>query len=284
MRPAGFVVRSPDQVRDTVTGRLREVDVSVRASAEGPVIAICECRDRASAEDVTWIEQVVTKARDLEGSPPAVLVSSSGFSEAAREKVRSYGHDVRLVTDVSLDEFHSWFQLEHVVADETQRGLAGCDIELTGEEDAVFAPAVSKALESDGLNAPIFERATLPAVSANHIFEEWYKRTHDQIKRDVPADGKPFRRAVPITFSEPEACFCVDTETGPRPVAAVRLQVEITRSKRLVPASRVTRYSDQGGGNLAESVEFDLDSDLGTVSLHRMSEGPIHVRYRPEEP
>lgn len=283
LRPAGLHVRSPDHVRDTVTDRLREVDVAIRASATGPVVAICECRDRATAEDVTWIEQVVTKARDLEGSPPAVLVSSSGFSKAAREKARSYGHDVRLITEVTLEEFRSWLQVEHVVVEETSRGLLDCDIEPAGEDVGGFAPAVSEALAKEGLDAPIFERAQLGPVSANHIFEEWYKEKHEQVQRDVPADGRPFRRAVPITFVEPDKCFSLRTEVGVRPVAAVRLHVEISRTKRLVPASRVTRYSGEGP-RLAESVEFDLDSGLGTVSLHKMSEGPIHVRYRPDEP
>lgn len=283
LRPTGLLIRSPDHVRDTVTGRLREVDVAIRTSAKGTVLAICECRDRAIAEDVTWIEQVVTKARDLEGSPPAVLVSSSGFSKAAREKARSYGLDVRLVTEVTLEELRSWFQVEHVVLEETSRGLLGCDIELIGDDAEAFAQTVSETLAKEGLEAPIFERAQLGPVSAIHIFEEWYKEKHERVQRDVPADDRPFRREVPINFLEPEECFSVRTDIGPRPVAAVRLHVEITRTKRLVPASRVTRYSDQGA-QLAESVEFDLDSDLGTVSLHKMSKGPIHVRYRPDEP
>lgn len=282
LRPSGLHFRSPDHLRDTVTGRLREVDVAIRASEEGAVIAICECRDRAGIEDVTWIEQVVTKARDLEGSPPAVLVSSAGFSEAARKKATAYGHDVRLVTKVTLEEFRTWFAVEHMVLLVTERGLRGCDIELVGEDAETFSPAVSEALAKEGLKACIFERQRLWPASAMHIFEEWWKRTHEQVERDVPSDGRPFRRPVPITFQEPEECFSVETNTGSRPVAAVRLHVEITRTKRLVPASRVTRYSKDGDG-LAESVEFDLDDSMGTVSLHKMSEGPIHVRYRPDD-
>jgi len=282
LRPSGLLFRSPDHLRDTITGRLREVDVAIRASDEGPVIATCECRDRAGVEDVTWIEQVVTKARDLEGSPPAVLVSSAGFSEAAREKANAYGHDVRLITEVTLEEFQTWLSVEHVVLLMTERGLRSCDIELAGEGAEDFSPAVSEALAKEGFKACIFERQQLWPVSAMHIFEEWWKQTHEQVERDVPSDGRPFRRPVPITFQEPEECFSVETDIGPRPVAAVRLHVEITRTKRLVPASRVTRYS-KDGDELAESVEFDLDEGVGTVSLHKLNEGPIHVRYRPDE-
>jgi hypothetical protein len=282
LRPAGLIVRSPDHLRDTVTGGLREVDVAIRMSEESPVVAICECRDRAGVEDVTWIEQVVTKARDLKGSPPAVLVSSAGFSDAARAKARSYGHDVRLVTDVSLDEFRSWFQVEHVVLDVLERGLRGCDVELTPDDADGFSATVSRALAEEGQAAPIFQRKALPAVSALQIFEEWWKEKHEVVEQAVPADGGPVRRGVPITFVKPEECFSVETELGPRAVAAVLLHVEITRTKRLVSASRVTRYSEDRG-ELAESVEFELDEGMGTVSLHKLSEGPIHVRYRPKD-
>ena len=282
LRPAGLLVRSPDHVRDVVTGGLREVDVAIRASEKSPVIAICECRDRAEVEDVTWIEQVVTKARDLEGSPPAVLVSSSGFSDAARTKAQTYGHDVRLVTDVTLDEFRSWFQVEHVVLVVCDRGLRGCDIELTPDDAEAFAPTVSEALAKEGLAACIFERRALPAVSSMHIFDEWWKRTHERVELAVPVDGRPVLRPVPIFFEDPEECFSVLTEKGPRAVAAVRLHVEITRTRRLVATSRVTRYSEEHA-DLAESVEFDLGRHMGTVSLHKMTEGPIHVRYRPED-
>lgn len=282
LRPEGLLVRSPDRLRDTVTGGLREVDVSIRASEDGTVIAICECRDRAAAEDVTWVEQVVTKARDLEGSPPAVLVSSSGFSAPAREKAGAYGHDVRLITDVTLEEFRSWFQVEHMVLVVCDRGLRGCDIELTSDDAEAFAPSVSDALKTEGLAACIFQRQRLWPLSAMHIFEEWWKDKREQVERDVPADGKPVRRPVPMIFETPEECLSIETDLGPRSVRALRLHVEVTRTKRLVPASRVTRYSEDSA-DLAESVEFDLDGGPGTVSLHKMSDGPTHVRWRPQD-
>jgi hypothetical protein len=281
LRPEGLLIRSPDHLRDTVTGGLREVDVSIRASQEGPVIAICECRDRVGAEDVTWIEQVVTKARDLEGSPPAVLVSSAGFSEAARVKAHSYGHDVRLVADVTLEELRSWLKVEHVAMDILERGLRGCDVELTPDDADGFSPAVTRALAEQGHAATIFEREALPPVSASQIFENWWQEKHEVVERSVAGSGS-VRRPVPIRFPEPQRCFSVETELGPRAVAGLLLYVEITKIRRLVPASRITRYSGDDS-DLADSVEFDLDEGMGTVSLHKIEDGPIHVRWRPPD-
>jgi hypothetical protein len=90
------------------------------------------------------------------------------------------------------------------------------------------------------------------------------------------------RRPVPITFEEPEECFSVETDLGPRAVAAVLLHVEITRTRRLVPASRVTRYSEDGA-DLVESVEFDMDDGPGTISLRNVNDGPTHLRWRADE-
>ncbi len=280
LRPEGLRVSSPDRIRDTITGRLREVDVAIRASDGGRVIAICECRDRANAEDVTWVEQVVTKARDLEDSPPAVLVSSSGFSEPAKEKARNYGHDVRLVTDVTIDEFRSWFQVEHTTVEELERQLLGCAVELTPEDAESFAPELSDLMDKEGLAAAIFDRQKGDPVSPLQVFENWFAEKAEQVQKDVPQDGVPFRRWVPISFSEPEECFSIQTDLGPRSVAVIHLHVQITRSRRLVPVSRATRYSGKDG-DLAENIEFHLVDELGTVSFHKVADGPTHVRFRP---
>jgi hypothetical protein len=82
LRPEGLLIRSPDRLRDTITGTLREVDASIRASEDGPVIAVCECRDRAGVEDVTWVEQVVTKG----GTWRAALRPSSSPRQASQRR------------------------------------------------------------------------------------------------------------------------------------------------------------------------------------------------------
>src|SRR5579862_2746609 len=59
-------VTSPDHLVDVVTGASREVDASLRyriGSSYG--IITIECRDRNGVEDVQWIEQLVTKQRDI---------------------------------------------------------------------------------------------------------------------------------------------------------------------------------------------------------------------------
>lgn len=79
-------VKSPDFFPDRVTGQQREVDVSVTMELGSELtVVVFECRDRRDRQDVTWIEQLATKARDIEVDR-VVAVSSSGFSEPAVTK------------------------------------------------------------------------------------------------------------------------------------------------------------------------------------------------------
>jgi hypothetical protein len=53
LAPTGAVIKSPDYVRDNVTGEQREVDASIRyrvGSVE--LLVTVECRDRSRTEDV----------------------------------------------------------------------------------------------------------------------------------------------------------------------------------------------------------------------------------------
>ena len=61
-RQLGWVVRSPDKIRSKITGRMREVDASIRRFINSTEqLIVIECRKQRARQDVTWIEQLVTK-------------------------------------------------------------------------------------------------------------------------------------------------------------------------------------------------------------------------------
>ena len=82
--PLGLIVRSPDKILCKITGRKREVDVSIRSRAgTTDLLVTIECRRRHPKQDVTWIEQLATK-RDAIGASCTIRVSSSGFTPTRR--------------------------------------------------------------------------------------------------------------------------------------------------------------------------------------------------------
>jgi len=114
-RPLGLVIKSPDRIRSLVTGDLREVDASVRATENGSeVLTTIECRKRSAKEDITWIEQLATKKQAL-GADRTIAVSSSGFSEQARVAAKHYGIDLRLLSQVTVSDINPILRLDFVL-------------------------------------------------------------------------------------------------------------------------------------------------------------------------
>ncbi len=113
--PAGLTVKSPDRIRSKVTGRLREVDGSIRyriGSVE--VLITLECRRRTRIQDVTWIEQLASK-RMAVGADRTVAISASGFTEDARVMAEANGISLRKLSDLSIVDVNSLLRLDFVL-------------------------------------------------------------------------------------------------------------------------------------------------------------------------
>ncbi|AKB36022.1 hypothetical protein MSSAC_1432 [Methanosarcina siciliae C2J] len=107
-------VTSPDQIEDKTTKEKREVDVSLKGKiGSNEILIIIECRDRKSKQDVTWIEQIATKRDDI-GAHKAIAVSSSGFSEAAKNKAIAKNIELRTMEEIDPKEIIEWFQAKEV--------------------------------------------------------------------------------------------------------------------------------------------------------------------------
>lgn len=107
--PRGAIVKRDDHIPDLITGEMRQVDVSIRFRAGiTDILFIIECRDRNRKEDVRWIEEMVTKLRNL-GAHKIILVSSTGFTEPAKLKAKHYSIDLRELSELSSDEIEAWF-------------------------------------------------------------------------------------------------------------------------------------------------------------------------------
>lgn len=94
-----YIVAESDMLQDIRTGQLREVDIVIRTIVSGyELIISVECTSKGRPATVEWVEQICSKHKDLP-TQKLVLVSRSGFTEAARSKAVSMGAE-----PVSLEE------------------------------------------------------------------------------------------------------------------------------------------------------------------------------------
>lgn len=128
--PLGLTVTSPDHIRCRTTGRLREVDASVRTRVGSSNILITiECRKRSVKQDVTWIEQLSTKKNAI-GAAHTIAVSSSGFSQEAEAMALHHGIDLRRLSEVSAAEISKLIKIDFVLFTHPRCAIAHVGIRL----------------------------------------------------------------------------------------------------------------------------------------------------------
>lgn len=73
-------------------GQKREVDIAIlhKFGAHSYLTAV-ECRDHAREQDVTWIDSLIGKYRDIPSVNRVIAVSRTGFTDTAREKAEQHG-------------------------------------------------------------------------------------------------------------------------------------------------------------------------------------------------
>lgn len=111
----GYTVKSPDKIRCKITGRMREVDASIRPLNKNlNALTTVECRRRNSRQDVTWIEQLATKRTSI-GAVKTIAVSSRGFSAAAKKLAKSKKIELRTMDELDAGNLSPILGLDLVV-------------------------------------------------------------------------------------------------------------------------------------------------------------------------
>lgn len=117
LAPKDAEIKSPDRIRDKVTGQMREVDASIRYKiGSASILITIECRNRNKEQDDTWIEQIATK-RDKIGANKTIAVSAKGFTKPATISAEKYGIELRRIDEITDKIIANWvekFKIEKV--------------------------------------------------------------------------------------------------------------------------------------------------------------------------
>lgn len=219
----GATVASPDRIRCRLSGRLREVDASLRTT-DGELTTI-ECRKRRARQGVTWIEQLATKKASL-SADNTIAVSASGFSPAARIIAAAHGIALKELRQVDEVDLNSNLNLDFVLFTHKRAALAGVGLRFaTNVPWTVPRPGdcdLRLGTDCDPL-APIFRNV-----------EDGRRWSIDDLWRQLQETVDPFsgieKGAAPVIRS---ACFPypgtveVDTPSGPRRLGDVVLRMAL---------------------------------------------------------
>ena len=106
---------SPDAevtLDDNIVGRRsgaeRQIDISVRRKiGQFDILVVIDCKDLSRPVDVKVVEEFLGLVDDV-GANKGSLVSSSGFSKAAKKRAKDAGVDIYKLVDAQNKEWHSY--------------------------------------------------------------------------------------------------------------------------------------------------------------------------------
>ena len=204
MAPRGAIIKSPDRIKDKVTGEDREVDVSIRYQIGSvPILITVECRDRNKPQDDTWLEQLATKRWKV-GAAKTIAVSSSSFTAPAITHARLQGIEVRrLERRLPDEEVRRWIQvhsIQNVVF--RSQSLIGINVLVYGDtpEEPEFDPEWRARLKQDSLHTLAFEGITDGRRSCVEDLIRKGKLDNPAFFLDIPTDGTRVRKELNFDF------------------------------------------------------------------------------------
>ena len=230
LAPRGAVVTSPDHVIDKISGETREVDASIRPSPGALPVHVIECRDRSKVQDVTWIEQLVTKCQDH--GIKTTAVSAKGFTKTVALKAQHYSIETRETSKISQDEMLGWIKISNIEHLILKPAVAGIFITVAAlgreaQEQLKFGPAITEQMNREGGKAHIFaDKKTGVLRSACEFLDIAKAQNPSGFFGTEMKAGEKKTRVMNLTFARD--LYSIETAPGPRDLLGLRLTVEIT--------------------------------------------------------
>jgi hypothetical protein len=250
-------IASPDRIRSLITGRLREVDASLRSrvgSAE--LLVTVECRRRGAKQDVTWIEQLGSKKQAI-GAARTIAVSSSAFSSDAVQVAKQYGIDLRILSEIGDADMQDWVLPRFVV-----HVYKECDL-VKPSEVCFFAENGDElvAWKNPGTDAPTIHSPAFIGPDGNTLtLNDLWLRADEQLKifDAVPKDDQAHLRRLAI---EPSDNLQTHTVAGLRRVARINMELSLRWRHERVPlsAAKVVAY---GPADPADSLHPQIRAEF----------------------
>jgi hypothetical protein len=268
-RAGNATIRESAMLLDRLTGRKREVDITIVSKiGDLDVIISIEVNEKSRIADVQWIEQQYQKHQTLPTNK-LVLVSKAGFTEGASEKARLLGIDAIAVDN--LTDYNFGFDEGSLTNIRINFTIPMIDL-VIGEEHIFLTNLILKC-QRNGQEFDISEMASrlLGTVFDFKKFHEMAGPNHEQkFAMNFPVSGHPIifkykGKEYKLTekvnlkgyikkFSIPVICKIGKYRTD-HVIIATSLAGEDEQLLVVLPSGR------QKGKAIFKGIEMDLDLD-----------------------
>lgn len=225
LEPSACVTESM-YLPDAATGDQREVDVVIETESRGRKwLTSIECRDRSRLADVSWVEAMLGKHRDLP-TDDLILVSRIGFTPQAVRKAARYNTRVLSLSDaVNADWVHIVGNLSHVYMPFLAAQPLQCEIIYPRYYPNSELPEVPlESMLFSGDNLPLGTLAQLgEAIARESSIGETVMRRKEGIAGEYP---------LTVTYTVPTDSYVIDVSGKQHVVKELRYRILFRISER----------------------------------------------------
>lgn len=254
--PIGAIIKTPDKLKDNVTGQLREVDGSIHFKSKNKETLITiECRKRGQKQDITWIEQLVTKRKSL-NADKTIAVSSKGFSKSAKILAEQNSIILKTLGEIDPVTVAEWLIPKSIVNLFREIKLGSLTVTYNEKEH-------SKTYSTDNLDDTSFfdrNKTLIPIVLILGSIEDYLSAHRPDILFSAPLDGSS-KQDITLNqkLSEGELYLKMDQQFIS--VNQLRITIELCYVHTITDVEQGRHYIYDSNQQKFQVSEFDSTND-----------------------
>lgn len=235
-----------DRIIGSITGVERQIDISVKKTVgQFEILIVIDCKDYKHPVDVKSVEEFIGLVGDVKANKGA-LVSSNGFTEAAKTRAKNSGINLYRLIDAEDHDWKSYVAIPMV-----------CDFRSLGEGNFVVKSSSPSILKEISQQNP----KLIPVYNKDHqqigtplllLWNKWNKR-------EIPDEPKLH---IGINIST-EPTF-VKSQSGIYEQVKFEGNFEVVQKFYFgeLPLTKISGFRDEVSGHLVLPGNFEITTDL----------------------
>jgi hypothetical protein len=275
--PHGISVKPNEKVFNDDGVQIAELDIEIEGKVGTTNFKwLIECRDRPSEgpAPVAWIEQLVGR-RDRFNYAKVIAVSTTGFSEGAKQYAEESGIEIRTVTETDVEQIRDWFLLDKISLLNTSVKLKKYTLLIEGNEYEDTRNVLKEMIKEKGADSKIL----LSTETGNHItVADAFTLACNNIEGvydDLIQEGGSKKFKIRGVYPNDDSHFVLETNQGDIRIMAILFQGEIVVTKEEIPIATIKKYTNiSSGEEIAATASFDLNlcGKVQELSFHKITE------------
>jgi len=250
-----------EKIRDVDTGRLRQIDITIRLS-DGPTqfFGIVEVRDQSRPIGVRYVEEIFGKQRSVRADA-AFLVSKSGFAKTAIIKANQLAIRALSYDEAQDADWSNWLQCRtfSVLSRKYDRPVITMFEKGKKNKRIDISPDYLTKLKKNFSTKVILDKNGNPMHSLPELITKIINIFGEKPYENVPEDGTRVKTPLLFNGTFQPPIYLKSKDGLIRQIGNVGLEVELYFECKEYPI-KLSRYREAGSKvSIAELATADVD-------------------------